>query len=85
MYNMPHKIEGITHALVSEMYLKREFRDDNTQQDVLVIDARPCENNKNGHGDFDSYLLDLLVDLDDLKSQVERKAGSFDRVDIRTH
>lgn len=81
-------VSGISHPLVADMYLKKDFgsSNDRQEQDVLVIEARGCdfEDNETEHDAFDSYLIDLLLDLEGLKTQVEEKIGTFDRVDIRT-
>lgn len=85
---VPEQVTGIYHPMVREMYLKKDFGNglSNNAQDVLVIEAisRPL-NEEEDYDTFDSYLLDILSDLEDLKSQAYAKVGHFDRVDIRTH
>lgn len=73
---------SITHPLIANMYLKKDFGNDN--QSVLVIDTNFADSEEN-HEEFDSYLTDLLLDLEDLKKEAESRVGKFDRVDIRTH
>jgi hypothetical protein len=85
---VPEHVTGVYHPMVREMYLKKDFGNglSNKAQDVLVIEtvARPMHDDE-AYDTFDSYLLDILGDLDDLKSQAQNKIGHFDRVDIRTH
>lgn len=83
--NTAMPVAGVTHPLIADMYLKKDFSHNN--ENVLVIEAR----NKRGtdgddaqHESFDSYLIDLLTDLEDLKKQAERQVGGIDRIDIRT-
>lgn len=74
---------NITHPLIAAMYLKRDFTKP-SHENVLVIDTNFADSTED-HGAFDSYLTDLLLDLEDLKRQAEARVGKFDRVDIRTH
>lgn len=81
---LPHnEALNITHPLIAAMYLKRDFSAPK-QENVLVIDTNFADSDEE-HDAFDSYLTDLLLDLEDLKQQAEAKVGKFDRVDIRTH
>lgn len=84
MLAVPQKVTGIYHPLVADMYLKKDFSHHNCYQDVLVIEVRSGSEDGE-HDGFDSYLTDLLTDLEDLKRQAENKLGCFDRVDIQTH
>jgi hypothetical protein len=84
MLSMSEKLQAITHPLVSSLYMRKDFGSNHRGEDVLVIEAsfpRPDDDYRT----FDSYLMDLLVDLEDLKGKVENQIGKFDRVDIRTH
>lgn len=74
---------NITHPLINAMYMKRDFTNPK-HGNVLVIDTNFADSDEE-HDAFDSYLTDLLLDLEDLKQQAEAKVGKFDRVDIRTH
>jgi hypothetical protein len=78
-------IKTITHPYISSMYLKKDFANHHAGEDVLVIDAEFPSEEEGTHKSFDSYLIDLLIDLEELKNQAEREVGRFDRVDIRTH
>ncbi|MBU0799390.1 MAG: hypothetical protein KKA05_00150 [Alphaproteobacteria bacterium] len=78
-------IKGINHPHIASMYLKRDFSDMESPEDVLVIET--VEHNTHDLEMYgrDEYILDLLLDLQGLKSQVERQVGKFSRVDIRCH
>jgi len=80
MFAVPEKIKGITHPLIADMYLKKDIKNKN----VLVISAHSHEE-IDDHEDYDSYLIDLLSDLDVLKSKLEEQNNYFDRIEIRTH
>ncbi len=83
-HSLPRQITGIAHPLVADMYLKKDYRRGSQfAEDVLVIEARSRDDEREDEN-FEDYLLDLLTDLDDLKTQVERQVGSFHRIDIRT-
>lgn len=84
MLNLPQQVKGITHPLVSDIYLKKEFGYGHHSENVLVIEARSNDDEEMEFNTFDSYLIDLLTDLEDLKEQAEEKIGKFDRVDIRS-
>lgn len=81
-------VSGISHPLIANMYLKKDFgsSDHNLEQNVLVIEAREHNTEDNNEDDcsFDSYLIDLYMDLEELKVKAEEKIGTFDRIDIRT-
>tara|TARA_B100002019_G_C20819255_1_gene379760 strand:+ start:55 stop:324 length:270 start_codon:yes stop_codon:yes gene_type:complete len=76
---------GITHPMIADMYLKKDFNS-KQEENVLIIHARKQleDDNQSEHDGFDSYLIDLLIDLEELKDKAKRKVGHFDRVDIRT-
>lgn len=83
---VPEQITGVFHPMVREMYLKKDFGNGLSKraQDVLVIEtvARPLREDED-YDTFDSYLLDILGDLEALKKQAQSKIGHIDRVDIR--
>lgn len=79
-----NRLKNISHPLVSSLHMRKDFGANHRTEDVLVIEASFPEATKSKKS-FDSYLLDLLVDLKDLKSQAETQVGKFDRVDIRLH
>ncbi|MCD8497034.1 MAG: hypothetical protein LRZ85_02480 [Alphaproteobacteria bacterium] len=85
MLNIPQHVSGITHPLISDMYLKKDFGRGPHHEDVLVIETRRTPANDSGVGRFEDYLAALLPDLEDLKEQAERKVGHIDRIDIKTH
>ena len=75
----------ITHPLVRNAYLKKAASlSDQKEEDVLVLEAYG-DDSELELGNFDSYLYDLVADLEDLKDQAEKQVGSIDRVDICTH
>ncbi len=84
MLDLPRKVTGISHPLIADMFLKKDYRNGKRASDVLVIEARKHRLD-NEHDAFDTYLIDLLTELPDLKSRVERSVGKFDRIDIREH
>lgn len=80
-------VPGITHPLIAEIYCKKDFGLTGQGKEILVIETRQLKeaNDNNGYADFDSYLIDLLGDLQDLQSQAEEQVGEIDRIDIRVH
>ena len=88
MLNMSQRIKGLTHPLISDIYLKRGVGK-SKGEDVLVIEARrprtANQNNKIRKSTPESFMYDLLTDLEDLKHKALQQVGHFDRVDIRTH
>ena len=84
-------VSGITHPLVAEMYIKKGYApydigNEIPAEDILVIETyfeRSEDQDYASHSD--SYLFDLLADLEDLKSKAQQQVGHFDRIDIRTH
>lgn len=86
MLSTQQTLNGITHPLISSIFLKKDFSDPSKyHEDVLVIETNFNHNDAEHDEAFDSYLIELLSDLNDLKVQAEEKIGKFDRVDIRTH
>jgi len=84
---VPEHITGVSHPMIREIYMKKDFGNGSLKhEDVLVIETKPQQHHDDiAHESFDSYLIDILADLDDLKTQVQSKVGHFDRVDIRSH
>ncbi|MBL4803567.1 MAG: hypothetical protein JKY71_01775 [Alphaproteobacteria bacterium] len=87
MNTVPQVIRGVSHPLVADMYLKRDSSDQRTFEDVLVIQTINREDGmaETEFNSFDTYLIDLLTDLEDLKAMAEQQIGHIDRVDIRAH
>lgn len=83
MLSMQDVLHSVRHPLVASMHMKKEFGPHKRPEDILVVTTRFPEDEDDYHT-FDSYLMDLLSDLEELKNQVEERIGSFDRVDIRT-
>ena len=79
-----HQPVNITHPLVRDAYLKKEALLSDHKSDVLVLEMTNDEHEADISG-FDSYLIELLTDLEGLKNQAEGKIGHIDRVDIITH
>lgn len=76
-------VSGINHPLVADMYLKKDLS--HHDANILVIEAKKKKAalGETEHEAFDSYLIDLLIDLENLKEKAEAKVGRFDRIDIR--
>lgn len=81
MFALPQDIKTVTHPLVRHMYLKSDLVSSQGQS-VLVIETALGENCRDDE-DFKLSLLDLLTDLQDIKTRAEDEVGRFDRVDIR--
>ena len=79
-------IKTVTHPLVRSIYMKKGYSQQRHSENILVIETN-FEQQQDGpdHENFDSYLVDLLIDLQDLKNQAEKEIGVVDRVDIRQH
>ncbi len=85
MLSVSDRLRTVTHPLVASMRMKRDFSNrKHHAEDVLVIETVFSKENAD-HEEFDSYLIELLADLSDLKRKAERCVGSFDRVDIHLH
>ncbi|MGB1077459.1 MAG: hypothetical protein ACPG05_04055 [Bdellovibrionales bacterium] len=74
---------SISHPLVRDAYVKKEAKPNHVEQDVLVLEMVDDEH-EGDTSSFDSYLLDLLIDLESLKHQVQENGTIFHRVDIMT-
>ncbi len=83
MLAVPEQLNAVSHPMVTSMYLKKDYGSSG-DEDVLVIETNYSKSEED-YESFDSYLMDLLLDLNDLKRQAEDKIGHFDRIDIRTH
>lgn len=81
MFAMPEKVNAVCHPLVDSMYVKR----DAGGKDILVIETNFSQD-KTDHELYDSYMTELLFDLENLKDIAETKTGTehIDRVDIRS-
>lgn len=78
-------IRTVTHPLVRSIYMKKDFSRDRRHADNILVIETNFTQQQDDHEDFDSYLVDLLIDLQDLKNQAEKEIGLVDRVDIRRH
>lgn len=79
-------IRTVTHPLVRSIYMKKDYHHDRNAENILVIETNFAQQEADSdHETFDSYLVDLLIDLQDLKDQAEKEIGAVDRVDIRRH
>ena len=83
MLTVPEQLQSVSHPMVSSMYLKKDYGSAGNE-DVLVIETNYSQSEEE-YESFDSYLMTLLGDLNDLKKQAEEKVGHIDRIDIRTH
>lgn len=86
MIQTENKLNAVSHPLVAQMYLKKDFGApfSQHQEDVLVIETNFPVDEADTRS-FNACLSDLLSDLPDLQIQAEAKVGPFDRVDIRSH
>lgn len=71
------------HPLVRKAYMKSEASLGKRDEHVLVLDTYSEEETE--FRGFDTYLYDLVTDLQNLKDQAERDGFSVERIDIRTH
>ncbi len=69
--------------MASSIYLKKDYSAPEGAQDVLVIQTN-YDGSASDYDSFESYMMDLLGDLQDLQEQAEKEVGHFDRIDIRT-
>jgi hypothetical protein len=76
----PRPLNTIAHPFVDFTYIKKEFGGKDWE-DVLVIETRQSE--KLPQKERERQFFSFLADLDLIKDQVERKAGKFDRIDIK--
>jgi hypothetical protein len=83
MLTVPERMKTVTHPMIASMYLKKDYHGTDDAEDVLVIKTNYDEYAEN-YESFDSYLMKLLGDLNDLRTQAEEEVGKFDRIDIRT-
>lgn len=77
MLAMPEKITALSHPLIASMYVKHEG------EDILVIETNFSQD-KNDHILYDSYMTELLFDLENITQLAEERVGHIDRVDIRS-
>lgn len=81
MRAVPREVTGIYHPCIEHMYIK-ETPDTNHKMDrTLIIETLGFDEDDEG---YDSHMIDLLADLDDLKNQVQAKASKFSNIEIRT-
>lgn len=85
MFAVPQPVKSVSHPLIKGMYMKKDFRRRSRDEDVLVIETIDIPSNDDKEPTFDYILSGLLMDLEDLKRDIEREVGPFDRVDIRAH
>lgn len=84
MLNIPERVKGIFHPLITDVYLKNDYSTGKKNQKILIIETLGPEPDDD-HKMFDSYLIEILGDLKRLKKQVQEKIGPFNRIDIRAH
>ncbi|MDY0029066.1 MAG: hypothetical protein RBR86_03890 [Pseudobdellovibrionaceae bacterium] len=83
---MSQNLQSISHPLVSDLYVKREWGRHSPFecQDVLVIEANFSDRVMN-YNAYSALLSELMLALPHIKDQVEDNVGSIDRIDIKTH
>lgn len=79
---IPRQAVRISHPLVCSAYLKMSTNIDSREERVLVLEVSGSVAD-GSCGDFDPYLVALLDDLQDLRTDAEKQAGSCKRIDIR--
>jgi hypothetical protein len=82
MLHIPDQIKTASHRLVSSLYRTMDYSH-HSPESVLVIETQ-FPDSEDEHESFDTYLLELLSDLKNLKAVAERTVGKIDRIDIRT-
>lgn len=86
LYTNLQKNLGITHPLIKNAYFKKDCTTNkNKEEDVLVLETYHHSKKSSEYETFDTYMIDLLTDLQDLKDQAEAKIGHIDRIDICQH
>jgi hypothetical protein len=85
MFPVHKELKGITHPQIASLYLRRDYTDGHGEEDILVIETIAHDDSDHEMNGRDEYIMDLLMDLENLKREVERRAGVFSRVDIRCH
>ena len=75
-------IKTVVHPLVHAMYSKKDYHEGHEGENILIIETNF---NRQDISNDDSYLVDLLIDLQDLKDKAEKEIGPVNRVDIRQH
>lgn len=86
MLHSPKEITSISHPLVEKAYLKREVMPNGTEgeDNVLVLKLRDFNLIAGRTARRDAY-IDFLISLSEIKKEVQKKAGSFTRIDIQSH
>ena len=81
---MPQEISAFAYPGIAAMYKKRDYHIDGNAEDVLIIETNFGDK---GYEDrtFDSYMTDLLLDLESIKDQAEERVGHIDRIDIKAY
>jgi hypothetical protein len=78
----PSHLLHITHPHVTAAYIKQDVAALNDGKQVLVLETELSVDSPASE-DEDKY-FDLLVDLNDIREQVEMQFGNISRVDIRS-
>ncbi len=83
MLFVPEMLNAVTHRLASAIYTKQEVDSESQSHNVLVIKTS-FPDADDDYEMFDSYLCELLADLEELKRQAEMSVGDIERIDIQT-
>ncbi len=83
LHPLSQPVKGITHPYIDNIFVKQGDAVNNADR-VMVIDTL-LSNAADDTELFDSHLIDILNDLDDLKNEVQNQAGAFNHIEIRTH
>ncbi|MEZ0262213.1 MAG: hypothetical protein ACAH80_14490 [Alphaproteobacteria bacterium] len=86
MLHSPKEVKNISHPMVEKAYIKREVMPNGQEGDdnVLVLKLRDFNTYASRTSRRDAY-IDFLISLSEIKKEVQKKAGSFTRIDIQSH
>lgn len=80
----PRQAVDLSHPYISKAYLQKDSTTRKHNEDVLVLEACGLNPDEDFES-FDSHLVNILLDLQGLKDEAEKKIGHIDRIDIQTY
>lgn len=86
MLHSPKEVKSISHPMVEKAYIKREVmpNGEEGEDNVLVLKLRDFNTFASRTARRDAY-IDFLISLSAIKKEVQKKSGSFKRIDIQGH
>lgn len=79
MLNVPEEVKGLSHPRIASAFITKK-----ADENILILEMHPDMIDAHANHDlFDSYLNEVLMDLEELKRRAEEQAGSVDHIDIR--